>query len=145
MNSLIRSCMSEPLKLNVLLLVTKSMFQTRKSVLIGLSAGVIVGGALFLLSFMTAFGICSDTSIAETLFPFALIVDPSLFERPFLALILALVQYPLYGIVLGVAWSKASLRIGGLVLLVVIHIGAVTIATQRVATMWQQKFSQMNY
>ena len=137
--------MSEPLKLNVLLLVTKSMFQTRKSVLIGLSAGVIVGGALFLLSFMTAFGICSDTSIAETLFPFALIVDPSLFERPFLALILALVQYPLYGIVLGVAWSKASLRIGGLVLLVVIHIGAVTIATQRVATMWQQKFSQMNY
>ena len=98
-----------------------------------------------MVSFITAFGICSDRSIAETLFPFALIVDPSLFQRPFLALILSLVQYPIYGIVLGLAWAKTSLRIVGLVLLAAIHVCAVTVATQRVVTMWRQKFSQMTY
>lgn len=121
------------------------MFQIHKSVFIGLGAGVILGGTLFLLSFVTAFGICSDTSIAERLFPFALIVDPSLIQRPWLALVLSLVQYPVYGIVVGFAWNKASVRIGALVLLVVIHIAAARVATQRVAKMWRQKFSQMNY
>ena len=104
-----------------------------------------MGAPLFLLSFFTAFSICSDTTIAEKLFPFALIADPSLFQRPLLALVLSLVQYPLYGIVLGFAWNKASLRIGGVILLVVIHIAASTVASQRVATMWQQKFAQVDY
>jgi len=121
------------------------MAQIPKSVFIGIGAGVIMGAALFLISFFTAFGICSDTTIAEKLFPFALIVDPSLFQRPLIALVLSLVQYPLYGIVFGFAWTKASLRIGGVLLLLVIHVAASTVASQRVATMWQQKFSRMNY
>jgi hypothetical protein len=121
------------------------MVQIPKSVFVGFGVGVIMGGALFLPSLLMAFAICSDTALAEKLFPFALIVDPSLFQRPVLALVLSLVQYPLYGIVLGFAWTKARLRIGGVVLLLVIHIAASIVASQRVATMWQQRFSQMNY
>ena len=95
---------------------------------------------LFLLSFFTVFGICSDTSIAEKLFPFAFIVDPSLFHKPLLALVLSLVQHPLYAMILGCAWKKASLRIGCVIFLLVIRMAAATLPTRRVATMWQQSF-----
>lgn len=120
------------------------MIQIPKTVVIGLMVGAVTGGLLFMLSFLMAFGICSDTSFAEHLFPFALIVDPSLFERPLLALVLSVVQYPAYGMVLGLIWRKAGLRVAGLVLLLVIHLVAMTVASGRVATMWQQRFSKMN-
>lgn len=120
------------------------MTQIPKTVVFGFGAGAMLGGALFLLSFVTAFGICSDTTIAEKLFPFALMVDPSLFQRPLLALVVSVVQYPLYGIVVGFAWRNTRLRIGSFVLLLVIHIAASTVASQRVRSMWQQRFSEMN-
>ena len=36
-----------------------------KPIWIGFVIGVALGAVLFVLSFLTAFGICSDTSIAE--------------------------------------------------------------------------------
>lgn len=108
-------------------------------------AGVIIGGLFFVFSFLTAFGICSDTTIAERLFPFAFLVDPSLFQRPLLALVLALIQYPLYGVALRWIWPEPNFRVFGLILLLAIHIAAASVAKIRVSTMWQQKFSQMDY
>jgi hypothetical protein len=125
------------------------MISVSRSIWIGLALGIVVGAPLFLLSFLTAFGICSDTTIAESSFPFALIGDPSLFARPLTALILALVQYPLYGITLGIIWAQGRVRKLVFVLCVVImfagHLAAVRFANHRVKAMWDYKFSQMAY
>src|SRR5690242_21951805 len=75
--------------------------QILKSVTIGLVIGIVVGALFFLVSFFTVFSICSDTSIAEVLFPYAFIADPTLNKRALLALMLALPQYPIYGAALG--------------------------------------------
>jgi hypothetical protein len=120
-----------------------------RSTWIGFAAGIVVGAPLFVLSFITAFGICSDTAIAEFLFPFALIADPSLFARPFAALILALVQYPLYGIALGTIWAQGGVRKKLFVLCIVIvfagHLAAARFANQRVKDMWDYRFSHLAY
>src|SRR6266404_1791005 len=75
---------------------------------VGLGAGIGAGGILFVITFFLTFTICSDTSIAEKMFPFSLIVVPSIFAHPLVALVLALIQFPLYGIVLGFTWAKAG-------------------------------------
>ena len=120
-----------------------------KPVLIGFGIGVVIGAAFFVLSFLTAFGICSDTSIAEKLFPFALIVDPSLLQRPLLAFVLAAIQYPFYGIILGIGWTQAGVRtyiyIAAILFVLITHGVGVTYATQRVDTMWRQRLSQTSY
>jgi hypothetical protein len=119
-----------------------------KSVLIGFGIGVVIGVPFFLLSFFTAFGICSDTSIAERLFPFALIVEPSLLQRPLLAFILAAIQYPLYGALLGIGWTHAGKRtyiyIATILIVLITHVVGVSYSTQRVESMWKQRFSQTN-
>ena len=118
-----------------------------RPVWIGLIIGGVVGAAFFLLSFFTAFGICSDTSISESLFPFALIASPSLLDHALIALVLALIQYPLYGIILGVAWTQARVRkfifVACLLVVFIGHVVAVEVATQRVKAMWDYRFSHM--
>src|SRR5437763_9824310 len=112
--------------------------------IVGLGAGVGVGVIVLVITFFLTFTICSDTSTAEKVFPFALIADPSLFDRPLIALVLALVQFPLYGIVLGFAWAKADatklLFVIAIVALAIAHVTAGGFASHRVKAMWQQKF-----
>lgn len=118
-----------------------------RPVWIGFIIGVGIGAASFLLSFFTAFGICSDTTIAESLFPFALIVSPSLFDHALIALALALIQYPIYGIVLGVAWTQTRFRkflfAASLLVVLIGHVVSVGVANQRVNAMWDYRFSHM--
>ena len=117
--------------------------------IVGLGSGVGVGAVILVITFFLTFTICPDTSTAEKVFPFALIVDPSLFDRPLVALVLAAIQFPLYGIVLGLAWAKAGetkvIFVVSLVVLLVAHIVAGSLASRRVERMWQQKFAQANY
>ena len=114
-----------------------------KPISTGLIVGIVVGGAFFLLSFFTVFSICSDTSIAEGLFPFALISDPALQDRWWLALPLALVQYPLYGMLCGYVWMRKRTMLWMCVLgLFVVHVMSANLASSRVKALqeriWQQ-------
>jgi hypothetical protein len=100
---------------------------------------------LLIFAFLTAFGICSDTSIAEVLFPFSLAADPTLDDYVLVALLLALVQYPIYGIILGGAWSKnragKSWVMACAFVLILAHGIAVGVAKHRVNAMWEWRFS----
>lgn len=113
----------------------------------GFIIGVGIGAAFFLLSFFTAFGICSDTTIAENLFPFAFIVSPSLFDHALIALALASIQYPIYGTVLGAAWTQARVRkfifAASLLVVLIGHVVAVEVANKRVKAMWDYRFSHV--
>jgi hypothetical protein len=77
-----------------------------KPISTGLVVGIVVGAAFFLFSFFTVFGICSDTSASEALFPYAVISDPTLNDRWWLALPLALIQYPVSGMLCGYVWMR---------------------------------------
>jgi cytochrome c biogenesis protein CcdA len=114
----------------------------------GLYVGGVVGTVLFLLCFMTVFGISGDTTIAQVLFPFALASDPTLHDHALLAVAFAILQFPLYGIILGSVWAFASSRKGAFVvcvlLLTVSHGFVVRLAIRRVAA-WQQQFNHVDY
>ncbi|HEY6242934.1 MAG TPA: hypothetical protein VIX17_03245 [Pyrinomonadaceae bacterium] len=117
-----------------------------KQAWIGIVAGAILSAPLLFLSFITTFGICFDTSISEALFPFALALDPGLENHIFFVLVLALVQLPLYGMLLGLAWKAWPGRLaflGALIFLLVGHVAAIRIANSRVETMWQYRFSHI--
>ena len=58
--------------------------------LIGGLVGAAGGLCLLILAFLTAFGICSDTSVAEVLFPFSLAADPALNDFVLVALLEAI-------------------------------------------------------
>jgi hypothetical protein len=117
------------------------------SIIVGLGAGIGVGAVVFVITFFMTFTICSDTSTAEKVFPFALIADPSLDHL--IALVVALAQFPVYGLLLGFAWAKTNATkivfIVSIVALLVLHLMAGRIATRRVERMWQQQFSQAGY
>jgi hypothetical protein len=114
-----------------------------KPISIGLVVGIIVGAIFFLLSFFTIFSICSDTSIAEGLFPYALISDPAVGDRWWVALPLALIQYPIYGMLCGYVWMRKRSLLWVCVLgLFGVHIFCVNAASSRVKALhekiWQQ-------
>jgi hypothetical protein len=118
-----------------------------KPILIGVTTGVVVGGVFLTISFLTSFGICPDTTIAETLFPAAVLVDPTLIDRPLLAFVLATLQYPAYGASLGWAWTRQR-KYGFaftlcLVLLVACHVATVNRAHDRVSDMWEHRLSNL--
>jgi hypothetical protein len=100
------------------------------------------------LSFVTAFGICSDTAMAESLFPYALAWDPTLRDHLGLAFFLALIQWPIYGVLLGVAWMKGrsqrSLLILSFIVVFAVHLIAVAVAKNRVNNMWETRFSNIS-
>ena len=77
-----------------------------QAAIVGFVAGVGIGEVLFFVAFVGIFGICANYSVAEEAFPYALIVVPSIFSHPLIALLLAAVQFPLYGVILGFAWAR---------------------------------------
>ncbi len=110
-----------------------------KPIWTGLAVGVVVGGAFFLLLFFTVFSICSTTSLAEGLFPYALISDPTLHDRWWLALPLALVQYPAYGMLCGFVWLRKRSVLWVVVLgLVVAHAMAGNAASARMKSLHEK-------
>jgi hypothetical protein len=125
--------------------MSEERFGTFTPVLIGGLAGCLIGFVFFIISFFMVFSICSDTSAAEVLFPYSLAADPTLNRKALLALILALIQYPLYGSVLGFVWAKD--RIGKLwvvacaLVLLVTHGAVAGVAQHRVKAMWEERFS----
>jgi hypothetical protein len=74
----------------------------------GAVIGLVVGVFLLFWAGAAAFGLCSDTTLFEVFFPFATVVDHTLFNRTLLALGVALLQYPLYGFIAGVAYDYVS-------------------------------------
>ena len=125
------------------------MKDTVPALIVGLGAGIGVGGILFITTFFLTFTICPDTSIAERMFPYSLIVVPSIFSHPLVALFLALIQFPLYGLVLALAWARAGetkiLFLAMIVVVVLLHLTTGGFAARRVAAMWQQKFAAAGY
>jgi hypothetical protein len=123
--------------------------QTHLPVFIGGLVGVAVGLCCVVLSFLKVFGICSDTATAAALFPFSLAADPTLRDRILLALLLALVQYPIYRVVLGYVWRRSRLsKAPVLACAAAIFIGHaifVGVANYRVKVMWDEKFSHTKY
>lgn len=77
-------------------------------VLIGALLGAAAFCVFFFIAFFTLFSICGDSGAAEILFPYSMIVSPRQQSNVLLALFAALVQYPLYGGLLGFAWSKRA-------------------------------------
>jgi hypothetical protein len=107
-----------------------------KPVWTGLVVGIVVGALFFAFSFITVFGICSDTSFAQATFPYALIADPSLDDRWWLALPMAFIQYPFYGMLCGYVWlHKRSLLWLCILGLFVAHIAAARGAASRLETL----------
>jgi hypothetical protein len=78
--------------------------------LIGNAIGVLVGFLLLYISTAVAFGHSENDVIAQMLFPYALALDPTLLDNPWLVLGLALAQFPLYGIIVAVAWTRPRRR-----------------------------------
>jgi hypothetical protein len=76
-------------------------------IVIATATGAAVGCCCLALAYVTAFGICSDSTLAELLFPYAVAYDPTLYEKIFVAFLMAVAQYPIYGMIAGFAWSKA--------------------------------------
>ena len=71
---------------------------------IGAGIGAAVGLLFLAFSIVTALGICSNTSAAETLFPYSMIIGPSL-DALWPMVIIALIQYPIYGVIIGACCS----------------------------------------
>jgi hypothetical protein len=120
-------------------MITRDSIRSLIIGLSGLGVGTIVGSAMFMATFAVTFGICADTSTGEKIFPFALIADPSLFDRPLIAFILAAMQFPLYGLILGFAWPRGRSRkprfVAVLSMLLVSHLTAGVVASHRVDRM----------
>jgi hypothetical protein len=74
-----------------------------KRVLISLTVGAGVGSAFLYLSIL-AFVDSSNTALGESFFPYAVVADPSLLS--WTVLTLSLIQFPLYGVILGMAWAR---------------------------------------
>jgi len=119
------------------------------ALIVGLGAGIGVGVVLFVITFFLTFTICPDTSIAERMFPYSLMVVPSISSHPLIALFLAVIQFPLYGIILAFAWARGGetkrLFIAMIVVVVLLHLTAGGFASQRVKQMWQRKFAEAGY
>jgi hypothetical protein len=114
-------------------------------IIIGAIIGAGVGFCLLFFAFITAFGICSDTFFAEILFPYALNFDPTLHDRGLLALLLALIQCPTYGIVIGYVWVRRRAVVWQCVMILfVAHVIAIFGAQYRVKAMWEYRFSHMS-
>ena len=119
---------------------------TCSPVFIGSLVGLTVGLSLYIFAFLGTFGDPFATPIAEVLFPFALSVSRTLQDSSFAALLFALVQYPIYGVILGFAWSKnrvgKSRLIAYALALLVVHGMAVGLAKHQGNAKWGRRSSQ---
>jgi len=80
-----------------------------RPIIIGGIVEAVGGFSLLVYAYQTAIGVRSDTSITAILFPFPLAAR-TLDDLDLITLLIAFVQYPIYGVILGVVWSKA--RVG---------------------------------
>jgi hypothetical protein len=119
---------------------------TNSPVFIGGLVGAAGGLCLLIYAFLATFGNPFATSVAEVLFPFALSVSPTLYDFSFATLLFALVQYPIYGVILGFAWSKnrvgKSRVIAYALALLVVHGMAVGLAKHQRNAKWGRRSSQ---
>jgi hypothetical protein len=119
---------------------------TYSPVFIGSLVGVAVGLCLYIFAFLATFGDPFATSIAEVLFPFALSVSRTLQDSSFATLLFALAQYPIYGAILGSAWSNdrvcKSRVIAYALALLVVHGMAVGLAKYQGNTKWGRRSFQ---
>jgi len=104
----VRRCLNEfapPRQLNryVALFCVKTL--VTKKVLIGLIVGLAGGAALFFVA-VSAWVETSNTTLGEWLFPYAIIADPSLFAKQLMIVFVSLIQFPLYGITLGLVSAR---------------------------------------
>jgi hypothetical protein len=103
-----------------------------KPVLIAGAVGAIVGSALLYVSASAAFGDPENSALAQTLFPYAFAVDPTLLDSPWIVLSLAFLQYPLYGAIMGFAWTwtrhRATVTIACIALMLGGHCAGVRLA-----------------
>jgi hypothetical protein len=101
--------------------------------------GLGVGCVLLFLAFFLTFTICMDTTYAKLLFSFAVLADPSLMNRWWLALFVALVQYPVYfGLIALVRARKRSLLGVCIMGLIVMHIAGMFGAAAREKTLHER-------
>jgi hypothetical protein len=89
----------------------------------GVAIGVAVGFILLYVAASAAYDEPSKTALAENLFPYAVVLDPSLLKMPWSLLALSLVQYPLYGGAFGFAWRQNRGRLLVLLLSVAFIVG----------------------
>ena len=63
-------------------------------------------GFLGFFSLLPAIGICADSSTAETLFPYSFWLNQDYLHWSLFPILLALIQYPLYGLIIGFTYMK---------------------------------------
>jgi hypothetical protein len=110
------------------------------SILWGVALGIFIGTASLILAAQTGCGLCTHITFAQALFPYVLIVDPSLSNYAFDAL-LAGIQWPLYGAMVGAAIMSLKKQKTLLIisLLLVVHVLSVVIANRKVNGWWEPK------
>ena len=120
--------------------------QRRYSVFQLAGIGFAVGLVLLFVAFLLTFTICADTTFAKLLFPFAIAADPSLHDRWWLALLVALAQYPIYvGIVALVRARKRSLMGLCIAVLCLAHIAAMYGAAARETALHKRIWQNAQY
>ena len=98
----------------------------------GFLSGILLTPCLLYVSFI--YSIHGGFSIAGKLFPFAVILSPSLREVTVLSLLFAGIQWPLYGTVISIAWAMDRKRIFVIciITLILIHFVGAVLAKQYV-------------
>src|SRR6266849_4955997 len=100
-----------------------------KPILIGNAVGVLIGFLLIYVS-ASAFADSESTTLAQIVFPYALAFDPTVLDNHWIVLGLALMQFPLYGIVLASTWQRTRRRAIVFIVCVAILVGAYSIAVK---------------
>ena len=98
----------------------------------GFLSGILLTLCLLYVSFI--YSIHGGFNVAGKLFPFAVILSPSLREVTVLSLLFAGIQWPLYGTVISIAWAMDRKRIFVIciIILILIHFVAAVVAKQYV-------------
>jgi hypothetical protein len=133
-------------KLDCLLIM--EIENNRKPILIpciwGTLIGIFVGIVFIFVATQTYCGICPHITPAEVLFPYSLIIDPSVSDW---AGFLALIQWPLYGAIISFVLASLSKRKALLIIciLVIIHVYSITEANRIVRDWWAPKLNSKIY
>lgn len=108
----------------------------------GFLSGVLLMLCFLYVSFI--YSIHGGFNVAGKLFPFAVILSPSLREVTGLSLLLAAIQWPFYGTVVAVAWVVDRKRIFGIcvIALVIVHFVAAVLAKHYISLVPLIKYPQ---
>ena len=84
-----------------------------------------------------------STTIAQNVFPYALAFDATLLDNRWIVLVLALIQFPLYGVVLAVTWPRTRRQAIAFIICVSMLVGAHLLAVREAHVAyaaWQETF-----